>query len=253
MTKSPLHTPGAMARLRNYFLAGVIVVAPLIITAYLLWTFVQWVDSWIIPYVPAIYNPRTYLPFDIPGIGLVIAIFSITLIGFLAANIIGRTVVGYGERLLSRMPVVRNIYNGLKQIFETVLSNSSSTFRSCGLVEYPRKGMWALVFVASETKGEVKQVLQEQGHETVSVFLATTPNPTSGFLLFVPKSDILALEMSVEDGAKLIISAGLVSPKFHQKKLAALAQTATAIAAKPRSSGKLAKSARSRPTPAKTP
>ena len=248
-----MHTHSGMARLRNYFLAGVIVVAPLIITAYLLWTFVQWVDSWVIPYVPAIYNPRTYLPFDIPGIGLVIAIFSITLIGFLAANIIGRTVVGYGERMLSRMPVVRNIYNGLKQIFETVLSNSSSTFRSCGLVEYPRKGLWALVFIASETKGEVKQMLQEQGQETVSVFLATTPNPTSGFLLFVPKSDILALEMSVEDGAKLIISAGLVSPKFHQKKLAALAHTAKPAAARPGSSGKLAKSARSRPTSAKTP
>lgn len=218
------HSGSALTRLRNYFLTGVIVVAPLAITAWLIWTFVQWVDSWVIPYIPAVYNPETYLPFDIPGVGLLIAMFAITMIGFLTANIIGRTVVGYGERMLGRMPVVRNLYNGLKQIFETVLSNSSTTFKTCGLIEYPRKGLWALVFVAADTKGEVNTVLSGEGHDTLSVFLATTPNPTSGFLLFVPRKDLLLLDMGIEDGAKLIISAGLVTPEESQAKLAALAE-----------------------------
>jgi uncharacterized membrane protein len=233
---TPTNPAVGLTRLRNYFLTGLIVVAPLVITIYLIWTFVQWVDSWVIPYVPAVYNPRTYLPFQIPGIGLVIAIFAITLIGFLTANIIGRTVVSYGERVLGRMPVVRNLYNGLKQIFETVLSNSNSTFKRCGLVEYPRRGLWALVFVAADTKGEVSTVLKEQGHETLSVFLATTPNPTSGFLLFVPKKDVMLLDMSVEDGAKLIISAGLVTPDEYQEKLGNLAETARAAKAAARAS-----------------
>ncbi len=223
---TPSHPAVGLTRLRNYFLTGLIVVAPLAITIYLIWTFVQWVDSWVIPYVPAVYNPRTYLPFQIPGIGLIIAIFAITLIGFLTANIIGRTVVSYGERMLGRMPVVRNLYNGLKQIFETVLSNSNSSFKRCGLIEYPRKGLWALVFVAADTKGEVNTALNALGHDTLSVFLATTPNPTSGFLLFVPKRDLVLLDMGVEDGAKLIISAGLVTPDEYQKKLSGLAEGA---------------------------
>lgn len=226
MSAEPHHRPSALTRLRNYFLTGVIAVAPLVITAYLIWTFVQWVDSWVIPYVPTIYNPETYLPFDIPGIGLIMAVFILTLIGFLTANIIGRTIVGYGERMLSRMPVIRSLYNGLKQIFETVLSDTNSSFKLVGLLEYPRRGLWALVFVATETKGEVNAVLKNEGLDTLSIFLPTTPNPTSGFLLFVPRSEVRILDMSVEDGAKLVISAGLVSPEIRQKSLAELAETA---------------------------
>ncbi len=227
MTTTPHHAPGSFTRLRNYFLTGFIITAPLVITIYLIWTFVQWVDSWIIPYVPDIYNPSTYLPWDVPGIGLLIAIFIITMVGFLTANIIGRSVVGYGERLLGRMPLVRNIYNGLKQIFQTVLSGESASFQQVGLLEYPRPGLWALVFIATETKGEVADQLTSRGHDTISVFLPTTPNPTSGFLLFVPREDIIMLDMGVEDGAKLVISAGLVAPKY-QKKLKALADEAKA-------------------------
>lgn len=215
----------ALTRLRNYFLTGFIITAPLVITLYLIWTVVKWVDSWVIPYVPAVYNPSTYLPYQIPGTGLLIAIVTITIIGFLTANIIGRSIVSYGEHLVSRMPLVRNIYNGLKQIFSTVLSEESSTFQKVGLIEYPRPGLWAIVFVATETRGEVRMRIGEMGHETLSVFLPTTPNPTSGFLLFVPKEQITILDMSVEDGAKLVISAGLVTPK-HQKKLQALADEA---------------------------
>lgn len=217
----------ALTRLRNYFLTGFVITAPLVITLYLIWTFVKWVDSWVIPYVPEIYNPSTYLPYQIPGIGLLIAIFMITIIGFLTANIIGRSIVSYGEHFVGRMPLVRNIYNGLKQIFSTVLSDESSSFQKVGLIEYPRPGLWAIVFIATETRGEVRMRIAEMGHETLSVFLPTTPNPTSGFLLFVPKEQITILDMSVEDGAKLVISAGLVTPK-QQQKLKALAEGAAA-------------------------
>lgn len=206
----------AITRLRNYFLTGFIVVAPLTITIYLIWTFVEWVDGWIIPYIPDVYNPETYLPFDMPGVGLVMAIIIITMIGFLTASFIGRSIVNIGERILNRMPLVRNIYSGLKQIFQTVLSGKTGSFKKAGLVEYPRKGLWAIVFIATETKGEVDSRLSKEGDNTVSVFLPTTPNPTSGFLLFVPKKDIIILDMTVEEAAKLVISAGLVAPEHRQ-------------------------------------
>lgn len=230
MSADSHHKTGALTRLRNYFLTGIIAVAPVFITIYLIWTFVEWVDSWVIPYVPNVYNPSTYLPFEIPGIGLVIAVFVLTVVGFLTANIIGRTVVSYGESLLNRTPIIRSLYNGLKQIFETVLTNTSTSFKLVGLLEYPRKGVWALVFIATETKGEVNAVLTREGVDTLSVFLPTTPNPTSGFLLFVPRADIRVLDMTVEDGAKMVISAGLVSPEYRQKQLAKLAEAARPLA-----------------------
>ena len=136
-------------RLRNYFLTGFIVCAPLAVTAYLTWSFIGWADSWVKPYIPEIYNPDTYLPFSIPGFGLVVALLLITLIGFMTANIIGRTIVNYGEYMLGRMPLVRNIYGVLKQILETVLSERTNTFKQVGLIEYPRKGLWAIVFIAT--------------------------------------------------------------------------------------------------------
>ncbi len=199
--------------MRNYFLTGLIICAPLAITVYLTWSLIQWVDGWVKPYIPFGYNPDNYLPVAIPGFGLIVAIFIITMVGFLTANIIGRTVVGYGERLLNRMPLVRNIYSGLKQIFQTVLSDKTDSFKKVGILEYPRKGIFAIVFIATDTKGEVEVRLNEKGFETASVFLPTTPNPTSGFLLFVPKKDLIELDMKVEDAAKLVISAGLVAPE----------------------------------------
>ncbi len=212
-----------LTRLRNYFLTGFIITAPLAITAYLVWSFIGWVDGWVKPYIPSVYNPDTYLPFSIPGFGLIVAFFLITIIGFLTANFIGRTIVGYGETLLGRMPFVRNLYSGLKQIFQTVFSEQETSFEKVCLVEYPRKGIWALAFIATDTRGEVNHILTSQGHETVSVFLPTTPNPTSGFLLFVPKEDIHILEMSVEQAAKLVISAGLVAPE-HEAMVEKLAE-----------------------------
>lgn len=206
-----------MGRLRNYFLTGFVVCAPLVITAYLTWSLIRWVDSWVKPYIPQVYNPDNYLPFDLPGFGLIVAVFIITLTGFLTANIIGRTIVGYGEHLLDRMPLVRSLYRGLKQILETVLSEKSNTFKKVALIEYPRKGLWALVFIATEGDGEVEALLTPNVGATVAVFLPTTPNPTSGYLLYVPKTDVIELSMTIEEGAKLIISAGLVSPEYHAK------------------------------------
>lgn len=205
-------------RLRNYFLTGLIICAPIAITAYLTWSFIIWVDGWVKPYVPSIYNPDTYLPFSVPGFGLLTALLFITIVGFLTANLIGRTILSYGESLLDRMPLIRSVYKGLKQIFQTVLADQSNSFTQAGIIEYPRKGLWAIVFLATETKGEVAQKLGGDGFETISVFLPTTPNPTSGFLLFVPKEDVKILDMTVEEAAKLVISAGLVTPDIAPVK-----------------------------------
>ncbi|WP_420507438.1 DUF502 domain-containing protein [Nitratireductor aquimarinus] len=219
-----------MTRLRNYFLTGFIVTAPLAITAYLAWSMIGWVDSWVKPYIPFRYNPDNYLPFALPGFGLIVALVVITLIGFLTANFIGRTIVNTGESILGRMPLVRSVYRGLKQILETVLSERSDTFKKVGLIEYPRKGLWALVFVATETRGEVQAKVDDDAGQTIAVFLPTTPNPTSGYLLFVPKQDVIELKMTVEEGAKLVISAGLVAPEYQQQTAALAAEAMNADA-----------------------
>jgi uncharacterized membrane protein len=205
----------ATTRIRNYFLTGLIICAPLAITAYLTWSFIKWVDGWVKPYLPDVYNPDNYLPFSIPGFGLVTALVVITAVGFLTANLIGRTIIAYGESILNRMPLIRGIYKGLKQIFQTVLAEQSNSFNKAALIEYPRKGIWSMVFLATETKGEVDTRLNDVGKDTLSVFLPTTPNPTSGFLLFVPREDVILLDMTVEEAAKMVISAGLVAPEYH--------------------------------------
>lgn len=210
---SELHKTSAMTRLRNYFLTGFIVCAPLAITAYIAWSFIGWVNSWVKPYIPIDYNPDTYLAIRVPGFGLIVALVLITLIGFLTANIIGRTVISLGEQILDRMPLVRGIYKALKQIFETALSNKNDMFRTVGLVEYPRKGVWSLVFVAGEKRTEINEKLDEGDDPLIAVFMPCTPNPTTGFLMYVRKSEIVVLDMTIEDGAKLIVSAGLVAPE----------------------------------------
>lgn len=202
-----------MTRLRNYFLTGVIVCAPLAITVYLALGFIHWVDSWVKPYIPARYSPDTYLPFEVPGFGLFVALFGITMIGFLTANFVGRAVVSFGEHLLDRMPLVRGVYKALKQIFETVLSSRSDMFRTVGMVEYPRKGVWSIVFVAGEKHTEINDKLDKEGDPLMAVFMPCTPNPTTGFLMYVYRSEIVMLDMTIEDGAKLIVSAGLVAPE----------------------------------------
>lgn len=216
MSESPGVISG-MTRLRNYFLTGFIVAAPLAITVYIVWSFIGWIDSWVKPYIPAAWSPDTYLPFAVPGFGLLVAIIVLTLIGFLAANIVGRSIVSVGEGLLGRMPLVRGVYKALKQIFETVLSNKNDMFRQVGLVEYPRKGVWSLVFVATEKETEINVKLDKEGDPLIAVFMPCTPNPTTGFLMYVYRSEIVLLDMTIEDGAKLIVSAGLVAPEYKRK------------------------------------
>jgi len=203
-------------RLRNYFLTGLVIAAPISITVFITWWFVDLIDTWFKPLVPAAYNPETYLPFAVPGVGLLFAVIMLMLLGALTANLFGRTIVALGERFMDNMPLVRNLYKALKQIFETAVSQSSSSFQDVGLIQYPRQGLYALVFISTQTTGEV---VMRAGHEEdgmMSVFLPTTPNPTSGFLLFVPRKDIEILSMSVEEAAKMVISAGLVTPKLRE-------------------------------------
>ena len=207
---------GTGARLRNYFLTGLIITGPLGITLYLTWSIIQWIDGWVKPLLPEVYNPDNYLPIPVPGFGLIVAIFGLTMVGFLTANIAGRTLVSLSESVLGRMPLVRNLYNGLKQIFVTVLSQRGQSFQKVGLVEYPRRGLWAIVFIAADAKGEVDARIPG-AERLMGVFLPTTPNPTSGFLLFVPERDVIVLDMTVEDAAKLVISAGLVTPEYQTK------------------------------------
>ncbi len=206
----PAPKVGLLHRLRNYFLTGIVVTAPIAITIYLTYIFVDFVDANVTPLIPARYNPETYLPFGVPGLGLFIAVIALILIGFLTANFLGRSFLKFGERIVGRMPVVRSIYNALKQIMETVLAQSSTSFREVVLVEYPRRGIWAIAFVTSEAEGDVADMDDDA---MISVFLPTTPNPTSGFLLFVPKHDLKFLNMTVEEGVKLVISAGMIWPK----------------------------------------
>jgi len=211
-----VHHAGLGTRLRNYFLTGLIIVGPVGITLYIVWWFINLIDGWVKPLIPLQYLPESYMPFTVPGLGLIIAVTALIIIGALTANLFGRTLVNYGERIVNQMPVVRTVYRALKQIFETVLSQSSASFQNVGLIEYPRKGLYAVVFISTATKGEIR--LKAGDHdELYSVFLPTTPNPTSGFLLFVPRADVLVLDMSVEDGAKLVISAGLVVPNYQEK------------------------------------
>ena len=224
----PLHHPGPGARIRNYFLTGLIVAGPLAITLYLTWSFITWVDDLVRPFIPTTYRPETYLPWKIPGTGLIVAFLSLTMLGFLTANLVGRSLVELGELLLDRMPLVRSIYKGLKQVFETLFSESGSSFRRVGLVQFPAPEMWSLVFL-SQTAGKEISGRLPRDEDYVSVFMPCTPNPTTGFFFYVPRSDIVELDIPVEAAAKLIMSAGLIQPDGGgdtQKKLSALAEAA---------------------------
>jgi uncharacterized membrane protein len=196
------HT-GIAGRIRNWFLTGLVVAGPLAVTAWLIWSVVNWVDDVVRPFIPPVYRPETYLPWPIPGTGLVVAFFALTLLGFLTANLVGRTLVGWGEGLLSHMPI-----------------------RKVALVEFPAPGMWSLVFVSQPPGGDVAGKLPQGEH--VSVFLPCTPNPTTGFFFFVKRDEMIELDITVENAMTLLISAGMVQSDDAQKKLAALASTARA-------------------------
>jgi uncharacterized membrane protein len=202
-------------RIRAYFLAGVLVTTPVAITLAVAWWLIELVDRNIVPMIPEHWNPDTYLretigfEIGLPGLGLLILFIVITLIGALTAGFLGRMVVSFGERILAQMPVIRSVYGAIKQILETVLKQQSEAFRQAVLIEYPRRGIWAIGFVTGETEGEVQNLVRE---DVVNIFLPTTPNPTSGFLLFVPRKDMIVLSMSVEEAVKMVISGGIVTP-----------------------------------------
>ncbi len=222
--------PSFVGRLRNYFLTGLVVVGPVLITFYLTWSFVTWVDDLVRPLVPVAYRPETYLPFKIPGSGLVVAVFALTLLGFLTANLIGRTLVDLGEMVLGRMPIVRAIYRSLKQVFETLFSGSGSSFRKVGLVEFPAPGMWSIVLLSQSPSENIAQSLPGKD-EYISVFLPCAPNPTTGFFFYLPRSQVIEIEMNAEQAATLIMSAGVVQPGARtdtKRNVVALSEMAAA-------------------------
>ncbi|MDB5571025.1 MAG: putative rane protein [Hyphomicrobiales bacterium] len=227
------HTPrhgGFGSGIRTWFLTGLIIAGPLTVTAWIVLWFINTVDSWIKPLVPVWMWPDGYLPVQVPGIGVVIAFLGLTLLGFLAANLAGRTLLKIGEMILDRMPVVRGIYKSVKQIFETVFSQSGTGFRRVGLVEFPTKGMWSIVFISSPPSPTMAAHLP--GGAYISVFLPCTPNPTTGFYFYLPAEDVVEISLTPEEAAKLIMSAGLIQPETQQK-LGALASQARGDAPTP--------------------
>ncbi|MEK9640946.1 MAG: DUF502 domain-containing protein [Paracoccaceae bacterium] len=224
--EEPFQTPPPAPRrksffsgLRNSFLTGVVVIAPVGLTVWLIWSVIGWVDGVVLPFVPSRYQPEnilnTFLGLDIQlqlrGLGVVFFLIFTTFVGWLAKGLLGRSLIRSAERFVNRMPVVRSIYSGVKQIAETVFSQADRSFEKACIVQYPRKGIWAVGFISTPAKGEIRARVND-AQNLLSVFVPTTPNPTSGFLLFFPAEDVIELDMSIEDAAKLVISAGLVYP-----------------------------------------
>ncbi|MEM9576845.1 MAG: DUF502 domain-containing protein [Pseudomonadota bacterium] len=218
-----LHPPrrSLFTRLRANFLTGLVVIAPVGLTIWLIWSVVGWIDGFVLPLVPNRYQPDHVLQnllgldpslqINVRGIGVVIFLIFTVIVGWMAKGLIGRSMIAFAEGLVERTPVVRSIYSGIKQISETVFAQSERSFEKACIIEYPRKGIWAIGFISTNTKGEIAK-RGHVGKPMLSIFLPTTPNPTSGFLLFVPEEDVTILDMTVEEAAKLVISAGLVYP-----------------------------------------
>ena len=207
---------GFITRLRNYFFAGILVTAPIAITTWLASEFVSFVDDQVIRYIPERWNPETYLPFSLPGLGVVVVVVTLILVGFLTAGLLGRSLIAAGERLLTRMPVIRSLYGAVKQIMETVLKEQSQAFREVVLLEYPRPECWALGFITGPAEAGIQELTPSQ---TVNIFLPTTPNPTSGFLLLLPRNTVRHLEMTVEEGIKMVVSGGIVTPPDREPEV----------------------------------
>ena len=226
---APIHRSLA-ARLRSWFLTGLVVFGPVAVTAYIVWWVVDTVDNWVKPWLPAGVVPDSYLPFHVPGFGLLAALVGLTALGFLTATLIGRTLLTFSDAMLDRMPFVRGVYKGLKQVFETVFTQSGSQFRKVGLVEFPVKGSWSIVFISS-SPGEVVTSALPGEKPMVSVFMPCTPNPTTGFFFYIAADDVIELPITADEAAKLIMSAGLIQPAGQagsagQAALAAMAEAA---------------------------
>ena len=209
--EEPHRRPGLFSRLRGSFLTGIVVIAPVWLTVWLIWSVVGWIDSAVLPLVPQRFQPQEYVGINLRGVGVIIFLIFTVIVGWIAKGILGRSLIHFAESVVDRMPVVRSVYSGIKQISETVFAQTERSFEKACLIQYPRRGIWAIGFVSTTARGEVSERAETSG-ELLSVFVPTTPNPTSGFLLFFPAEDVILLDMSIEDAAKLVISAGLVYP-----------------------------------------
>ncbi|MGR3495303.1 DUF502 domain-containing protein [Citreimonas sp.] len=223
-----------LSSLRASFLTGVVVIAPVGLTLWLIWAVIGWVDGVVLPFVPDAYQPEglinrwlgntnpaseDWIAINVRGVGVIVFLVFTLIVGWIAKGLIGRSLIRAAEGLVDRTPVVRSIYSGIKQIAETVFAQSERSFEKACLVEYPRKGVWALGFVSTDTRGEIAE-RASGGSAMLSIFIPTTPNPTSGFLLFFPAEQVVELDMTIEDAAKLVISAGLVYPTAPEAKAA---------------------------------
>ncbi len=213
--EGPLHRPQKersplLRRLRTYLVTGVLVTAPISITVWLAWQIVSFFDARVRPLIPPDWNPETYLPFAIPGIGVIIILLVLILLGMFVAGIVGRWALQTGENLLNRVPIVRSVYKAIKQVFETLFSQQSMAFREVVLIEFPRPNVYALAFVTGGSSELLERGTQQS---IINVFVPSTPNPTSGFLLFVSPDDAVVLRMTVEEAMKMIISGGLLTPE----------------------------------------
>ena len=220
MTDDHLHRRrGLFGGLRASFLTGLVVVLPIGLTIYLIWTVIGWIDAWVLPLVPYAWKPDTLIhdyfgpdtTVSIRGVGVIVFLVFTILVGWIAKGMIGRALLRPAERIVERMPVVRSVYTGLKQIAETVFSQTGSSFERACLVRFPHPDSWAVGFVAAHAKGEIAARLPAEGN-VLTVFVATGFVPPTGFLLFVAEKDVIMLDMSLEEAAKLVISAGLVFP-----------------------------------------
>jgi uncharacterized membrane protein len=203
--------PTISQRIRGYFFTGIVIAGPLVVTVYITTWIIGQIDAWFKPLIPSGFFPDWLAPFNVPGLGLIIAFVSLTLLGFLTANLVGRWMLGISETLLGRMPVVRGIYKGMKQIFETLFSQSGTSFRKVGLIEYPGKGLWSVVFISAPPEGKVLEALPGED-DYIACFLPCSPNPTTGFFLYVKKAEVKEIAISIDDAAKLVMSAGLIQP-----------------------------------------
>ena len=234
MTEPSPKRPGLLASLRASLLTGLVVVLPIGLTIYLIYTVVGWIDSWILPLIPFGWRPDQLVEYYIGpdanfptrGLGVIVFLIFTVVIGWIAKGLIGRSVIAQTEALVDRMPVVRSVYGGFKQITETFFAKSEKSFERTCLVEFPRPGSWAVGFVATTAKGEIAEKLPSD-KKMIAVFLALTPL-TSGIILYVPEEDVIFLDMKADDAVKLIVSAGLVAPTPRDLR-AALAEKSSQI------------------------
>lgn len=219
------HTKGSMSlgpRLRGYFLAGIVVTAPISITIYLTWVFLTFVDNNVSKVIPKEWMGDMKFTIGemtitaVPGLGIIGALLFFIFIGWFTTNFMGRLFIRLAEYVLDRMPVIRSLYGAIKQIFETIMASRSQAFREVVMLQYPRKGVYSIGFVTGRSKGEIQAATK---NETINVFVPTTPNPTSGYLLFVPKKELIYLKMSVEEGVKLVISGGIITPPLRDDEI----------------------------------